>query len=127
MRVILNKWDGICPDATLKLSPVKARAARTPILVDAPSLPSSARTVKTLSTGYIINRMIPFLALILFLFPQRTSHITTRSCIRYPAVRRVRICATVLRNAPYRLYFQTQGPRRADDGLAARPTCRALA
>lgn len=44
-----------CPDATLKLSPVKARAARTPILVDAPSLPSSARTVKTLSTGYVTN------------------------------------------------------------------------
>jgi hypothetical protein len=55
MRVILNKWDGICPDATLKLSPVKARAARTPILVDSPSLPSSARTVKTLSTGYVTN------------------------------------------------------------------------
>ncbi|KAI0288123.1 hypothetical protein BC826DRAFT_1107936 [Russula brevipes] len=38
-------------DATLKLSPVKARAARTPILVDAPPLSGSARTVKTLSTG----------------------------------------------------------------------------
>ena len=39
-------------DATQKLSPVRARAARTPIFVDAPPLPCSARTVKTLSTGY---------------------------------------------------------------------------
>ncbi|KAH9963815.1 hypothetical protein BC827DRAFT_1128657 [Russula dissimulans] len=30
-------------DATLKLSPVKARAARTPILIDAPALSASAR------------------------------------------------------------------------------------
>ena len=36
---ILNKLDGICPDATLKPSPVKARAMRTPILVDPPSCP----------------------------------------------------------------------------------------
>ena len=39
-------------DATQKLSPVRARAARTPIFVDAPPLPCSPRTVKTLSTGY---------------------------------------------------------------------------
>ncbi|KAF8482505.1 hypothetical protein DFH94DRAFT_367952 [Russula ochroleuca] len=38
-------------DATLKLSPVKARAARSPILIDPSSLTGSARTVKTLSTG----------------------------------------------------------------------------
>ncbi|KAF8259441.1 hypothetical protein EI94DRAFT_1773929 [Lactarius quietus] len=37
-------------DATLQLSPVKARAARTPILIEAP-LSVTARTVKTLSTG----------------------------------------------------------------------------
>ncbi|KAH9027308.1 hypothetical protein EDB85DRAFT_2148575 [Lactarius pseudohatsudake] len=38
-------------NATLQLSPVRARAARTPIFVDAPPLPVPARTVKTLSTG----------------------------------------------------------------------------
>ncbi|KAI0295862.1 hypothetical protein B0F90DRAFT_1749029 [Multifurca ochricompacta] len=39
-------------DATLQLSPVKARAACTPILINPPSLPAiSPRTVKTLSTG----------------------------------------------------------------------------
>ncbi|KAI9510925.1 hypothetical protein F5148DRAFT_1175297 [Russula earlei] len=38
-------------DATHKLSPVKARAARTPILVDAPPLSATTRSVKTLSTG----------------------------------------------------------------------------
>ncbi|KAN0135437.1 hypothetical protein V8E53_006716 [Lactarius tabidus] len=38
-------------DATLQLSPVKARAMRTPILIDAPPLSVTARTVKTLSTG----------------------------------------------------------------------------
>ena len=45
-------------DLTLKLSPVKARAARTPILVDPPPLPSRARTVKTLSTGYVFRRLV---------------------------------------------------------------------
>ena len=40
-------------DATLKLSPVKARAARTPIFVEEPSLTLSSRTVKTLSTGCV--------------------------------------------------------------------------
>ena len=40
-------------DATLQLSPVRARAARTPILIDAPPLSMSARTIKTLSTGYV--------------------------------------------------------------------------
>ena len=40
-------------DATLQLSPVKARAMRTPILIDAPSLSVTARTVKTLSTGCV--------------------------------------------------------------------------
>ncbi|KAH9986741.1 hypothetical protein BJV74DRAFT_774723 [Russula compacta] len=38
-------------DATLKLSPVKARVARTPILVNAPPLSGSRRSIKTLSTG----------------------------------------------------------------------------
>lgn len=43
----------VSADATLQLSPVKARAARTPIFVDAPPLSVAARTVKTLSTGYV--------------------------------------------------------------------------
>ncbi|KAH9163943.1 MyTH4 domain-containing protein [Lactarius sanguifluus] len=38
-------------NATLQHSPVRARAARTPIFVDAPPLPAPARTVKTLCTG----------------------------------------------------------------------------
>ncbi|KAH9027338.1 hypothetical protein EDB85DRAFT_2276715 [Lactarius pseudohatsudake] len=38
-------------NATLQLSLVRARAARTPIFVDAPPLPTPARIVKTLSTG----------------------------------------------------------------------------
>ena len=55
-----------------KVSPVKAQAACTLILVDPPSLPSSVRTVKTLSTGYVADCMIPFLALSLFL--SRSAH-----------------------------------------------------
>ncbi|KAH9022847.1 hypothetical protein EDB85DRAFT_2293120 [Lactarius pseudohatsudake] len=38
-------------NATLQLSLVRARAARTPIFVDASPLPTPARIVKTLSTG----------------------------------------------------------------------------
>ncbi|KAI0256424.1 hypothetical protein BJV78DRAFT_1273252 [Lactifluus subvellereus] len=37
--------------ATLQLSPVKARSARAPILIEVPPLSTSARTIKTLSTG----------------------------------------------------------------------------
>jgi Rho GTPase-activating protein 39 len=49
-------------DATLQLSPVKARSARTPILIETPPLPASARTVKTLSTGYVPRYDLSFLA-----------------------------------------------------------------
>lgn len=41
-------------DATLQLSPIKARSARTPILIEVPPLTTSARTIKTLSTGYVL-------------------------------------------------------------------------
>ncbi|KAH9040844.1 hypothetical protein EDB84DRAFT_1576937 [Lactarius hengduanensis] len=61
-------------NATLQLSLVRARAARTPIFVDAPPLPTPARIVKTLSpgsahpilwyfaahrTGFIFRRKVP--------------------------------------------------------------------
>ena len=60
-------------DLTLKLSPVKARAARTPILVDLPALPGSARTVKTLSTGYVFCRLLGF-PFSLLTFVSRSAH-----------------------------------------------------
>ncbi|KAH9014920.1 hypothetical protein EDB85DRAFT_2157100 [Lactarius pseudohatsudake] len=44
-RLVLNM------NATLQLSLVRARAARRPVFVDAPPLPTPARIVKTLSTG----------------------------------------------------------------------------
>ncbi|KAI0259211.1 hypothetical protein BC834DRAFT_1018360 [Gloeopeniophorella convolvens] len=45
-------------DATAQLSPVKTRAARTPILIQAPPpLSSSALTTKSLSTG--VHRILP--------------------------------------------------------------------
>ena len=53
LRVILNRRDYTCLDATLKLNPIKTRAARTPILIDPLCLTGSARTVETLSIGYV--------------------------------------------------------------------------
>jgi len=47
-------------DLTLKLGLIKARAARTPILVDPPALPCPSRTIKTLSTGYVFRRLLGF-------------------------------------------------------------------
>ena len=57
----------------LRLSHVKARAAHVPILVDPLTLPDPARTVKTLSTGYVFCRLLgsPFSLLSFF---SRSAH-----------------------------------------------------
>ena len=52
-RAVMSDLNRLFADATLQLSPVKARTMRTPILIDAPSLSVTARTVKTLSTGCV--------------------------------------------------------------------------